>query len=216
MAACISSEPMHNTIPTLDWYPTATVKHTGLGIEVAEAWGTDTELQAARSRLTAGIHGYVEPAAFSVARIDGAALAYGHINEPGGMHRLPAAMLASVCGYSSKTGVFRISRDDLISAIELLTPAEAATHMDHPNLWSWRELMKGVRHHRRAFQDRVAAGPDQPAVRPRSGFPCALTAFPCAKAVTLEKDSDSTPASADLAVPLLLLPMPDPSGGSGR
>jgi len=111
---------------------------------VTETWGTDTELQAARSRLAAGIQGYVEPAAFSVARIDGATLAYGHINKPGGIHRLPAVVLASICGYSSTTGVFRLSRDDLVSAIELLTPAEAATHMDHPNLWSWRELMKGT------------------------------------------------------------------------
>jgi hypothetical protein len=26
-------------------------------------------------------------------------------------------------------------------AVELLTPAEAATQMPHPNLWSWRKLL---------------------------------------------------------------------------
>ena len=33
-----------------------------------------------------------------------------------------------------------IASGDLPRAIELLTPAEAAKHVEHPNLWSWRRL----------------------------------------------------------------------------
>jgi len=63
------------------------------------------------------------------------------VNEPGGVHRLPAAVLASVCGYAATSGVFPLTRDQLAEAVERLAPAEAATHWEHPNLWSWRELL---------------------------------------------------------------------------
>lgn len=50
-------------------------------------------------------------------------------------------MLASVCGYVAKTAVYKLHREALAQAVECLTPAEAATHMPHPNLWSWRDLL---------------------------------------------------------------------------
>ena len=50
-------------------------------------------------------------------------------------------MLASVCGYVATTGIFRLNRDQFALVIDYLTPAEAATHMPHPNLWSWRQLL---------------------------------------------------------------------------
>jgi hypothetical protein len=39
------------------------------------------------------------------------------------------------------TQVFRLSSGHIAEAVERLTPAEAATHMPHPNLWSWRALL---------------------------------------------------------------------------
>jgi hypothetical protein len=106
-----------------------------------ERWETDEDLSAARERFAAAIPGFVHPAAYAVARRDGGRLIFGHVNEPGGTHRLPATVLASVCGYAATTGVYPLSREQLAEAVERLTPAEAATHWAHPNLWSWRELL---------------------------------------------------------------------------
>ena len=106
-----------------------------------ESWATDQDLQSARERFATAIPGFVSPPAYAVARKDGERLTFGHVNEPGGMHRLPAAVLASVCGYAATTGVYPLTREQLSEAIERLAPAEAATHWAHPNLWSWRELL---------------------------------------------------------------------------
>jgi hypothetical protein len=98
-----------------------------------EAWRTDEELAAARQRYAAGIPGYVPPGAYGVARLDLHRLTFGAVNDVGSIHRLPAAVLASVCGYTSRT-----------EAVRRLAPAEAAVHWEHPNLWSWRELLDGA------------------------------------------------------------------------
>jgi len=79
-----------------------------------------------------------------VARLDGHGLTFGAVNEVGSIHRLPAAVLASVCGYTSRTATFRLTADDLAEAVRRLAPAEAALHWEHPNLWSWRELLDGA------------------------------------------------------------------------
>ena len=81
------------------------------------------------------------PAAYSVARFEPTGLRFGHINKIGEVRPLPASVLAYVCGYVSTTGTYRLTRQQFERAIDLLTPAEAATHMEHPNLWSWRELL---------------------------------------------------------------------------
>lgn len=109
---------------------------------MTQAWVTDDDLRTARERLIAALPGYVHPAAYGTARVDGAELTFGHVNPPGGEHRLPAAVLATVCGYVDRTGVFPV---DLAAAVELLAPAETATHWEHPNLWSWRDLLSGAR-----------------------------------------------------------------------
>ena len=109
-----------------------------------EAWRTDEELAAARQRYAAGIPGYVPPGAYGVARLDLHRLTFGAVNDVGSIHRLPAAVLASVCGYTSRTATFPLSSADLAEAVRRLAPAEAAVHWEHPNLWSWRELLDGA------------------------------------------------------------------------
>jgi hypothetical protein len=94
--------------------------------------------------LAGTIPGYVPPAAYGVARLDGERLLFGAVNGTSHIHRLPATVLASVCGYTSRTAAFRISAADLSEAVRRLTPAEAALHWEHPNLWSWRELLEGA------------------------------------------------------------------------
>jgi hypothetical protein len=79
-----------------------------------------------------------------VARLDGERLTFGAVNGVGHIHRLPAAVLASVCGYTARTATFRLGAADLAEAVRRLAPAEAAVHWAHPNLWSWRELLDGA------------------------------------------------------------------------
>ena len=112
---------------------------------MSERWVTDEDLSAARERFAAAIPGFVFPAAYAVARRDGERLTFGEVNLPGGLHRLPATVLASVCGYAATTGVHPLSGEQLAEAVERLAPAEAATHWAHPNLWSWRELLADAR-----------------------------------------------------------------------
>jgi hypothetical protein len=109
-----------------------------------EAWVTTEDLVAARERFAAAIPGYVAPASYAVARRDGDRLTYGHVNEDGTLHQLPSAVLATVCGHVSGRATYELSASQFAEAIELLAPAEAATHVDHPNLWSWRELLEGA------------------------------------------------------------------------
>lgn len=86
----------------------------------------------------------MHPAAYGVARLDADRLVLGQVNDVGHIHRLPAVVLASVCGYTSRTATFPLSAADLREAVDRLAPAEAAVHWAHPNLWSWRELLDGA------------------------------------------------------------------------
>jgi hypothetical protein len=107
-------------------------------------WITDDDLRAARERLAAAIPGFVQPAAYGTARVDGGELTFGHVNPPDGEHLLPGTVLATVAGYVDRTTVVPLDRAQFSAAIDLLAPAEAATHWEHPNLWSWRELLAGA------------------------------------------------------------------------
>ena len=107
-----------------------------------ERWVTDADLLAARQRFSNRVPGFKPPVAYSVARLDDGHLTFGHVNDPHSEHRLPAAVLAAFCGYTNRTGTFPLSTEDFSCAVVALTPAEAATHWDHPNLWSWRRLLE--------------------------------------------------------------------------
>ncbi len=108
---------------------------------MSEAWTTDEALKAARERFIARIPGFVMPAAYSVARKDSGYLTFGQVNPPGGRHLLPVAALALACGYVDTTMVRELTHDGLAEVCRMLGPAEAAVHLPHPNLWSWRTLL---------------------------------------------------------------------------
>jgi hypothetical protein len=110
-----------------------------------EAWATDELLASAVERYAAGIAGFQMPAAYGVGRFDGDHLTLGHVNKLGKVRPLPAVILASICGYVSTSGSFPVSYEDLREATIQLAPAEAATHMPHPNLWTWRQLLADAR-----------------------------------------------------------------------
>jgi hypothetical protein len=107
-------------------------------------WVTDQELEAACDRFAAAIPGFAMPVAYGLARLDAAGPCFGHVNAIGAVRPLPAAVLALVCGYVCTTATFSLDRAEVERAVQLLAPAEGATHIPHPNLWSWRALLDGA------------------------------------------------------------------------
>ena len=101
-----------------------------------ERWSTPEEITAARLRLAAAIPGYQEPTAYGVGRLVGDEVEFFRVNTS--VHRLPAVVLATVCGHHRGCASYVVSRDAFDRAIGLLAPAEADTSQPHPNLWAWR------------------------------------------------------------------------------
>lgn len=133
---------------------------------MSEHWETVEEIGAARRRFEAALPGWRRPAAYGVGRSDGAdGIEFARVN--GAEHPLPAAVLATVCGYRGVTGSFRLSRAELARAIDLLAPAEACTAYQHPNLAAWRKLRDGLHEGQTAvavFVDDWEAPSDDPHV----------------------------------------------------
>lgn len=59
-------------------------------------------------------------------------------------HHLPGWILALVTGWRSGQATIAMSARELDAAIVLLSPAEAATVFDHPNLKGWRSLRRAA------------------------------------------------------------------------
>lgn len=146
------SGPAETAVPSRENRPSALAQRVILegvapsndGVDVAseERWTTDADLLAARQRFANLIPGFRLPVAYSVARLDDGRLTFGHVNDQTSEHKLPAVVLASLCGYTNRTGTFPLSTDDLSGVVVALAPAEAAAHWEHPNLWSWRKLLE--------------------------------------------------------------------------
>ena len=109
-------------------------------VDFVEDWSTLTGLHAIRRVRSSQISGWQSPAAYAVGYASGSEWVFPHINAPGGSHELPAVILAEILGYSSGTREFHLSSRQLEEAIAALSPAEAATDVDHPNLASWRKV----------------------------------------------------------------------------
>lgn len=100
------------------------------------------EILAARTRFETAIDGWTPPQAHGVGLRPSTATTHEPehfplVNAYG--HRLPAVVIATVVGHTSGTAAYRMTREQLERAIELISPAEAYVDYDHPNLWSWRD-----------------------------------------------------------------------------
>ncbi|EGD43359.1 PE-PGRS family protein [Nocardioidaceae bacterium Broad-1] len=100
------------------------------------------EILAARTRFETAVDGWTPPQAHGVGLRPSTATTHEPehfplVNAYG--HRLPAVVIATVVGHTSGTAVYRMTREQLERAIELISPAEAYVDYDHPNLWSWRD-----------------------------------------------------------------------------
>ncbi|KAA1425620.1 pyridoxamine 5'-phosphate oxidase family protein [Nocardioides antri] len=101
-----------------------------------DEWSTLAGLAAIRERLAAQIDGWEYPVSYGLA-VDGE---FVHVNEPGGTHKLPAVVLATVLKHDGGTATLEVSRQQLDEAITALAPAAACTEVDHPNLAAWRAI----------------------------------------------------------------------------
>ncbi|NYI76135.1 inositol monophosphatase family protein [Nocardioides panzhihuensis] len=109
-----------------------------------DRWKTMDEILAARARFESAIKGWAPPAAHGVGIVPSTASApaaehFPLVNAYG--HRLPAVVMATVVGHTGGTAAYRLTRQELERAIELLSPAEAYVGYDHPNLWRWRDKL---------------------------------------------------------------------------
>ena len=101
-----------------------------------DEWSTLAGLGRIRERLGAQIDGWLPPVSYGLA-LDGE---FGHVNEPGGVHGLPAVVLATVLKHDGSTATIEMSRQQLDEAITALAPAVACTEVDHPTLAAWRAV----------------------------------------------------------------------------
>lgn len=100
------------------------------------------EILAARTRFESAIEGWTPPNAHGVGLRPSTAADHEPehfplVNAYG--HRLPAVVIATVVGHRRGTAAYRLTRQELERAIELISPAEAYVDYDHPNVRSWRD-----------------------------------------------------------------------------
>lgn len=105
---------------------------------MTERWETPEQIAAARARFEAAIPGWRPPHAFGVGRLTEGGVEFARIG--GAAHRLPAVVLATVCGHSGGSASYLLDVPAFDRAIALVAPAEADTSQEHPNLWAWRRL----------------------------------------------------------------------------
>jgi hypothetical protein len=106
-------------------------------------WSTPEGLAAIKDHLASRIEGYAPPVAHAVGitpASSSAEIEFPHINAPGAPQGLPAVILATILHHASGTRTYEVTVAELTAAIDALSPAEACTELEHPNLAAWREL----------------------------------------------------------------------------
>jgi hypothetical protein len=101
---------------------------------------TVEELEAAKAALIESMPGWESPAAYAVgvAPQDGP-MRWVHTNHRG-IHGFPAVALSKVLGHRTGSASIPMELRTFDAAIEVLRPAGACKHYEHPNLWAWEQL----------------------------------------------------------------------------
>ncbi len=105
-------------------------------------WSTPEEIQAAKETIAASIEGWREPAAYAVgisSATSSAETEFPHVNV--GENALPALVMAKTVGYANGTVTHELTTHELEHAVAGLSPAEACTAYEHPNLAAWRDIL---------------------------------------------------------------------------
>lgn len=106
-----------------------------------EQWSSRQAISDAVARFEAMVPGYLPPRAYAVGcfsphRTTPHVVPF--VSDSG--RRLPAIVLARVCGHVSGSAHYHLTRDQLATAIDWLAPAQACRDYDHPNLSAWRTI----------------------------------------------------------------------------
>lgn len=107
-------------------------------------WSTTEGLAAIRDHLAARLEDWRDPVAHGVGLSPASSSPeweFAHVNSPGGRHGLAAVVLATVLGHDGSTASVPVSRSELAAAVESLSPAQACTDVEHPNLAAWRTVL---------------------------------------------------------------------------
>lgn len=112
---------------------------------MSERWDTPGKLEAMRDATEATVPGWRRPAVWAVGISPASSQPewhFPHVNVAGGY--LPAVVLGRLVRHTQTTETLPVTVDTLRRAIDDLSPAEACTTVDHPNLAAWRELLAEV------------------------------------------------------------------------
>ena len=107
-------------------------------------WSTPEGLAAIADHLASRLEGWRPPVAYAVGLSPASSSVewvFAHVNLPGGRHRLPAVILATILGHDGSTATVDLTTAQLAAAVESLEPAAACTSLEHPNLAAWREAL---------------------------------------------------------------------------
>lgn len=101
---------------------------------------TVEELKAAKTALIESMPGWTPPVAYAVgvAPPEGR-VQWTHTNHRG-VHGFPAVALSRVLGRRTGSATYRMELRTFDAAIDVLRPAGACQHFEHPNLWAWEQL----------------------------------------------------------------------------
>lgn len=111
-------------------------------------WSTPEGLKAIKEAIAATIPGWQQPSAYAVGLSSASSSPepeFPHVNGLGGGHNLPGVVLATVLGHDGSTATIEVTTSQLEAAVEALSPAEACSTVDHPNLAAWRHVLGELR-----------------------------------------------------------------------
>ena len=111
-------------------------------------WTSPDGLKAIKESVAATIPGWRAPIVYAVGLSSASSSPepdFPHVNRPGGGHHLPAVVLAKVVGHDGSTATLELTSAQLEATVESLSPAEACTVVDHPNLAAWRQILGELR-----------------------------------------------------------------------
>ena len=111
-------------------------------------WTSPDGLKAIKESVAATIPGWRAPIVYAVGLSSASSSPepdFPHVNRPGGGHQLPAVVLAKVVGHDGSTATLELTSAQLEATVESLSPAEACTVVDHPNLAAWRQILGELR-----------------------------------------------------------------------
>ena len=94
---------------------------------------TAEELQTAKKALIEAMPGWKLPSADALGVANRTGQVEWIATNHGGIHGSPAVALSTMTGYRAGSTTYRLDLDEFRAALEVLRPAGACDHYEHPN-----------------------------------------------------------------------------------